>query len=222
MTKSDLLLASNSPRRRELLSCFQFNFRISPVPINEDPLPGEEPGNYVLRLAETKGRSAASNAVPGELIISADTTVADGLQILGKPADEDEARSMLLQLRDRFHQVYTALSVFDPSSGRLELDLTVSDVHMRSYSEDEIAGYIASRDPFDKAGGYAIQNESFHPVDELRGCYSNVVGLPLCHLSRLLKNFGLQPELSSKPNCMTDLLYDCQGCQEVLFGSYES
>jgi septum formation protein len=217
MTKSALVLASNSPRRRELLSCFQFDFRVSPVPINEDPLPGEEPGDYVLRLAESKGRSAAGSAQPGELVISADTTVADGSQILGKPADEAEAYAMLTQLRDRFHQVYTALAVLDPYSGQIETSLALSDVHMRPYSEEEIAAYIASGDPFDKAGGYAIQNEAFHPVDELRGCYSNVMGLPLCHLAQLLQKHGLTPQIEPGRNCMTDLLYDCPDCRELLF-----
>jgi septum formation protein len=221
MSKPSLLLASNSPRRRELLSCFQFDFRVSPVSINEDPLPGENPGDYVLRLAETKGRAAAGNAQPGELIISADTTVADGSLILGKPQNEAEARDMLYQLRDRFHQVYTALAVLEPQSGQIETSLAVSDVHMRSYTEAEVAAYIATHDPFDKAGSYAIQHEGFHPVDELHGCYSNVVGLPLCHLARLLRKYGLSAQIGPGPSCMMDLLYDCPGCQEALFTQHE-
>ena len=179
---------------------------------------GEEPGQYVLRLAETKGRAAAGSARPGELVIAADTTVADGKQILGKPSDEVEAQAMLVQLRSRVHQVYTALAVFDPHAGRIETDLAVSNVQMRDYSDDEIAAYVASRDPFDKAGGYAIQNEEFRPVEELDGCYSNVVGLPLCHLARLLQKFGLQPEARSDSTCIADLQYDCPYCRKVLFG----
>jgi septum formation protein len=211
------MLASNSPRRRELLSCLQISFRVFPVSINEDPLPGEEPGPYVLRLAETKGRAAAGLAHPGELVISADTTVADGAHILGKPVDETEARDMLVQLRNRVHQVYTALAVFDPHTNRIEMDLAVSNVHMRDYTDKEIQAYIATRDPFDKAGGYAIQNESFHPVDELQGCYSNVMGLPLCHLAHLLQKFDLEPHPRPDRNCMVDLKYVCPSCREILF-----
>jgi len=219
MTHPTLILASSSPRRRELLSCFQFTFRISPVSINEDPLPGEEPGQYVLRLAQTKGRAAAGAVRPGELVISADTTVADGVQILGKPSDEAEAVQMLAQLRNRVHQVYTALAVFDPQTGRLETSLAVSNVCMRDYSDDEIRAYVATRDPFDKAGGYAIQNEAFHPVAELEGCYSNVVGLPLCHLARLLQKFDLEAQPRLDRNCMVDLPYECPSCREILFGA---
>jgi septum formation protein len=217
MTQPHLILASNSPRRRELLSCLQVNFRISPVSIDEDPLPGEEPGVYVMRLAVGKGRAAVRAAQPGELVISADTTVADGSQIMGKPGDAAEARAMLVQLRSRVHQVYTALAVLDPHSGQLETDLAVSDVRMRDYTDEEIQAYIDSRDPFDKAGGYAIQNDAFHPVDELNGCYSNVVGLPLCHLAHLLKKFQLDPKPRPDRNCMVDLQYDCPSCRSILF-----
>jgi septum formation protein len=218
MTKSALILASNSPRRKELLGCLQFSFRVSPVSIDEDPLPGEAPGQYVMRLAEAKGRAAASAARSSELVISADTTVADGVHILGKPVDEAEARDMLVRLRSRVHQVYTALAVLDPDEDRIETDLAVSNVRMRDYSDEEIQAYIDSRDPFDKAGGYAIQNEAFHPVDELQGCYSNVVGLPLCHLSHLLQKFDLKVQPRPDRNCMVDLQYDCPSCQEILFG----
>jgi MAF protein len=218
MTQHDLILASNSPRRRELLSCLQVNFRISPVSIDEDPMPGEEPSAYVMRLAVGKGRAAAPSAKSGELVISADTTVADGNLILGKPGDDDEARAMLVRLRSRVHQVYTALAVLDPHSGRLETDLAVSDVRMRDYTDEEIQAYIESRDPFDKAGGYAIQNEAFHPVDELNGCYSNVVGLPLCHLAHLLKKFQLHPKPRLDRNCMVDLQYDCPSCRNIING----
>jgi MAF protein len=218
MTQRTLLLASNSPRRRELLSCFQFPFRVSPVSIDEDPISGEEPGPYVLRLAETKGRAAAGNARPGEIVISADTTVADGDQIMGKPANEIEAKAMLVQLRSRVHQVYTALAVYDPYGDCMKTDLAVSNVQMRDYTDEEITAYIASRDPFDKAGGYAIQNEVFRPVEELEGCYSNVVGLPLCHLARLLQQFDLHPETRPDGTCISDLQYDCPYCRKVLFG----
>ncbi|HSV86470.1 MAG TPA: Maf family protein [Levilinea sp.] len=218
MIHTGLILASNSPRRRELLSCFQVPFRVSPVSIDEDALPGEEPGKYVMRLAVTKGHAAASAAQPGELVVSADTTVADGAQILGKPASEDEASQMLAQLRNRMHQVYTALAVYDPHTGCIETSLARSDVRMRNYSDAEIQAYIATRDPFDKAGGYAIQNGAFLPVDELQGCYSNVVGLPLCHLARLLQKFYL--ELLPRPDnrCIFDLGYECPYCRQILLG----
>jgi MAF protein len=218
MIPSALILASNSPRRRELLSCFQLPFRVSPVFINEDSMPGEQPGPYVMRLAVTKGKVAGSAAQPGELVISADTTVADGAQLLGKPANEDEAWQMLDQLRNRTHQVYTALAVSDPHSGRMETSLVRSDVRMRNYSDAEMRAYIATRDPFDKAGGYAIQNEAFHPVEELNGCYFNVVGLPLCQLARLLQMFDLALLPRSGSGGIFDLPHECLPCYYALLG----
>jgi MAF protein len=163
------------------------------VDIDENPLAGEAPDVYVRRLAEGKARAAARQAGQGEIILAADTTVADGDTILGKPADPDEARVMLNRLGDRAHMVYTAISVAEASTGRQISDLCATRVGMRAYTAGEIEEYIASGDPFDKAGGYAIQHQGFHPVAWIEGCYACVVGLPVCHVVRALGQFGLTP-----------------------------
>jgi MAF protein len=163
------------------------------VDINEDPLPGEPPADYVLRLAADKARAAAPSALPDQLILTADTTVADGSTILGKPVDAANARHMLTRLGGREHWVYTAIGVSDPANHRLSTDLCAARVWMRSYTADEIEAYIASGDPFDKAGAYAIQHPGFHPVERIEGCYACVMGLPVCHVIRVLNRFGLMP-----------------------------
>ena len=111
-------------------------------------------------------------------------------QILGKPADAYEAESMLRRLRGREHQVFTALAVVRRSEGFLALDWCVTDVPMRTYSDEEMCAYIATGDPLDKAGAYAIQHPDFSPVAELQGCFANVMGLPLCHVERTLMQAG--------------------------------
>ena len=139
----------------------------------------------MLRLAEGKARAVFAAQVPVDsLIIAADTTVADGTDILGKPVDEQQAVEMLTRLRGHQHQVYTAVALLRAADGALLLDACVTDVPMRDYTPQEIAAYVATGDPLDKAGAYAIQHAGFHPVEHLEGCYANVVGLPLCHLRR--------------------------------------
>lgn len=207
-------MASNSPRRRQLLSLGGWEFQVSAAEVDERPLPGEDPRGYVLRLAESKARAAAAAAGKSGLIIAADTTVADpaardGTNILGKPSDEQQAREMLRRLRGRLHQVYTALAVLRLADGVLLTDLCATDVPMRAYSDEEIEAYIASGDPLDKAGGYAIQHAGFHPVEGLEGCYANVMGLPLCHLRRTLARLGVEPLTDIPQACQAELGYDC-------------
>lgn len=216
MAKGKLLLASNSPRRRALLSDLGWAFELHPADIDETPLVGEKPGDYVLRLASAKALAAGSHARPGMLVVAADTTVVLGEEALGKPGSAQEALQMLLRLRARWHQVKTGLAVCDPHSGRLETALAVTEVHMRPYSQAEIEAYIASGDPFDKAGAYAIQNAAFHPVDRIQGCYANVVGLPLCLLARLLEKFGLAPRGVFPLACEENLGYKCSECEAAL------
>jgi len=218
-----LLLASSSPRRRRLLALGEWEFEVYPANIDENHLPGENPAHYVLRLAETKARTAAveaAEAQPGWLVVAADTIVVDhtpsGAEILEKPASQAEAFQMLSQLRGRSHQVYTALAIFDPTKERLLTDLCVTDVPMRAYSEVEITAYIASGDPMDKAGAYAIQNAPFHPVDHLEGCYASVMGLPLCHLQRTLRRFGILPTVNLPQACQTEIKYTCPVYEEIL------
>jgi MAF protein len=195
-----LRLASNSPRRRQLLSLTGIPFSVHPVDIDERSLPGEKPVDYVLRLAEEKARAALQDARSSlqddpvsEIILTADTTVADGDQILGKPTGPADAREMLAGLRGRAHMVYTAIGIASSSSRRILTDLCATRVWMREYTDAEIDAYVASGDPFDKAGAYAIQHAEFHPVERIEGCYACVMGLPVCHVLRALGQFGLQP-----------------------------
>ncbi len=186
-----LWLASNSPRRRQLLGLTGWSFLTRPVDIDESPQPGEDPSVYVLRLAEAKARAVCAGVPPEDVILASDTTVADGTRILGKPVDAEDARRMLRDLRGREHRVYTAISAASARCGRLATDLCLTRVWMRDYSDAEIEEYIDSGDPFDKAGGYAIQHPQFRPVERLEGCYACVMGLPVCHVVRLLASFGL-------------------------------
>ncbi len=208
-TPLTLILASTSPRRRQLLGLTGWMFTILPADVDETPLPGEPASAYVLRLAQSKARAVAEEARRSELILAADTTVADGDQILGKPQSAAEAMEMLLQLRGRVHQVLTAVALYDPKQDRLETDLSITDVPMRAYTEAEIRAYIATGDPFDKAGSYAIQHPEFKPVERLSGCYANVVGLPLCHLERVFRKFGVRPEFDLPLACQRTLQFDC-------------
>jgi MAF protein len=196
------ILASSSPRRRELLGSLGFSFNIQKPGIDESQQPGEAPLEYVARLSREKAASIALVAASPMTVLAADTIVvlgADTLgideqgEILGKPADADDARQMLTRLRGRVHQVCTALTLL-----KVEGDIsfppltriTRTDVTMRDYSDTEIEAYIATGDPFDKAGSYAIQHLVFRPVARLDGCYTNVVGLPLCTLQNALVEVG--------------------------------
>lgn len=215
LTKT-ILLASASPRRRELVGLAGLPFQLTRADIDETPFPGEPAREYTIRLSQEKARAALHNALPQMIVLAADTTVADGGEILGKPADDAEARVMLVQLRGRTHQVYTALTLIDADSGRSLTDVSVTDVRMRVYSDEEIAAYIASGDPFDKAGGYAIQNVAFHPVELLNGCYSNVVGLPLCLLVQMLRDLGIEPKLQIALGCQHHPGRDCDLNSSIL------
>jgi len=203
----DVILASNSPRRRQLLGITGLDFSVHPADVDETPLAAEPAHEYVQRLATSKALSVGAQAVPDSLVIAADTTVADGNQILGKPVDNQDAARMLRQLRGRSHQVYTAIAVLWNS--HLLVECCGTDVPMRDYSDAEMQAYIESGDPLDKAGAYAIQHPGFHPVDGLGGCYANVVGLPLCHLVRALRKFDIELAASVPLACQSTLGYEC-------------
>lgn len=213
-----LVLASNSPRRRQLMALGGWTFTLIPAAVDERPLPGEPPREYVLRLAEDKARTVAGRAPQDALVIAADTAVVDGADILGKPDDAQQAETMLRRLRGRSHQVYTALAVLRLTDGVLLSDLCQTEVPMRHYSDEEMAIYIASGDPFDKAGAYAIQHEEFRPVEHLSGCFANVMGLPLCHLTRTLKKLGDPPERDVPTACQAALQFNCRIYPQVLTG----
>jgi MAF protein len=213
-----ILLASNSARRRELISLGDWTFTVSVSDVDESQRPGERPSDYVLRLAESKARAAARSAGSADVIVAADTTVVDGEQLLGKPADAADAVLMLRQLRGREHKVYTGVAILNPKTGQLLRDLCLTDVPMRDYSDDEIDRYIRSGDPFDKAGAYAIQHDVFHPVEDLHGCFASVMGLPLCHLLRLFDKMGLPHDRKLPSRCQAHLHYACPVSDAILRG----
>ncbi len=193
-------------------------FTTTATDVDETQRPGEAPAAYVLRLAEEKARAAAPRAVSSEFIVAADTTVVDRGSILGKPADAAEAVAMLKQLRGHAHQVYTGVAVLGSATGRLVKDVCVTDVPMRRYSDSEIERYVASGDPLDKAGAYAIQHEHFHPVASMSGCFASVMGLPLCHLLRLLEQLGVPLDPDVPSCCQAHLNYPCPVTVAILRG----
>ncbi|MFN2302222.1 MAG: Maf family protein [Anaerolineales bacterium] len=211
-----LILASNSPRRKELFSLFGWPFEVIPADIDEKRLPKESPMDYVRRLAREKAQEVA-NQCQG-LIIAADTIVVDGDELLGKPTDQQDAARMLRQMCGRTHQVYTGFSILDIPTGKFYEDICRTDVHMRNYSEEDIRSYIATGDPMDKAGAYAIQHADFHPVERLTGCYASVMGLPLCQLAIGLKKFGLMIPPDLPDRCQALLGVHCPDFDDVLGG----
>lgn len=210
----NLILASNSPRRRQLLNLTGLEFQVLPADVDETPLAEESAADYVQRLAASKAQAVGAQSRSKVLVLAADTTVVDGNQILGKPVDNEDAGQMLQQLRGRVHQVYTAIALLNGQN--LWVDCCGTDVPMREYSETEMQAYIQSGDPLDKAGAYAIQHPGFHPVENLQGCYANVVGLPLCHLIRALRKFEINLATDVPVACQSTLGYDCPIFEAVL------
>jgi len=204
-----LILASNSPRRRQLLALFGWDFQVVPAEVDESTRVGESPFDYVRRLAISKARAVGARAASDAVVIAADTTVVDGTEILGKPVDAADAERMLGQLRGRSHQVLSAFAVMRIADESLRDDCCITDVPMRNYDGTEIQAYIASGDPMDKAGAYAIQHAGFHPAENLTGCYANVVGLPLCHLARTLHGLSIVSDQHIPTTCQAALNYAC-------------
>jgi len=218
VTSSPLLvLASNSPRRRQLLSLADWSFVVSVANVDESLLENESPADYVLRLAETKARAAASHE-DARFHLAADTAVVDGSDILGKPKDNAEAFAMLRRLRGHMHQVYTGVALLRVSDGLLLKELSVTDVPMRDYSDDEIQAYIQTGDPLDKAGAYAIQHPQFQPVAHMEGCYASVMGLPMCHVVRMLRKLDSPPQADVPAQCQALLEYECPVSGAILSG----
>ena len=213
-------------------------FDVASADVDESLDPDESPKDYVLRLAEAKARALAGGGPPrgppphprrplslweraegeGRLIIGSDTAVVDAGETLGKPRDKGEAESMLRQLRGRTHQVYTGIALYDETSDKVFSELCVSDVPMREYSDAEMDAYISTGDPMDKAGGYAIQNGAFAPVEHFDGCFASVMGFPLCHLTRSLKKAGIEIDADLPQACSSSLSYECKISDAILRG----
>jgi MAF protein len=211
-----LILASNSPRRRQLLALTGWKFEVLAADVDESQYANESPSEYVLRLAETK--ADAIKADPDQIVLAADTTVVDGMDILGKPNDSADAIALLKRLRGHTHQVYTGIALRRVKDGLLLKDLCVTDVAMRDYSDEEINAYVQTGDPLDKAGAYAIQHPEFQPVDRLDGCYASVMGLPLCHVILQMRKMDIQPDSDFFRSCETLLEYQCPVSNAILSG----
>jgi septum formation protein len=180
-----LILASASPRRRELLGGLGLRFETRSADVDETPHSGEEPEAYVVRLAREK---AGAVARPGELVLAADTTVVVDGEILGKPLDADDARRMLRQLAGREHEVLTGIALFEVERTAARADL--SRVRMAPLTDEEIDWYVATGEPMDKAGAYGIQGLGSLFVEAVDGNYTNVVGLPVPAVYRLFAELG--------------------------------
>jgi len=195
-----LILASRSPRRQELLARLSVDFDVATSDVDETPRPGEKAVELVQRLAREKALAVAQR-FPEQPVLGADTIVVLDDVVLGKPADAAEATAMLRSLRGRSHTVLSALFAWNPATGQEASALNETLVWMREYADTEIAAYIASGDPMDKAGAYAIQNAAFSPVERIAGCFSGVMGFPLADVTRVLKRIGLPPPTAALPAC---------------------
>ncbi len=188
MTK--LVLASGSPRRAEVLADAGFAFEAIAAGVDESRREGEPAEAYVRRLAEVKARAVAARISPPAIVIAADTVVVMDGEVLGKPASAEDAAQMLRRLGGRTHQVLTGLAVLRIPGGAARVELETTQVTFAPLTEAEIEAYVASGEPLDKAGAYAIQGRGGRFVARVEGCYFNVVGLPLARLYRMLSEMG--------------------------------
>lgn len=209
------VLASASPRRRKLIQLLGHPVEVLSVLIDETPRSHEDPVAYAARLALAKATAGAQLA-PDALVLAADTVVDLEGEILGKPEGVQEARAMLQALRGRPHRVHTAVTLYNPFRGEPLLEVATTRVWMRPYIDEEIETYLATGDPLDKAGAYAIQHPGFRPAQRVEGCYAAVVGLPLCHLARALRRWGWSPPEDLPARCTSTLEHPCTVYPEIL------
>ncbi len=185
-----LILASNSPRRAQILRDAGISFSVLSSAVDETHYPGETPEQLVQRLADAKAELVAARAVGPAILIAADTVVALDGQILGKPRSTDEARRMLELFSGRTHSVITGVSLIRlPEMDRRQF-IETTLVHFAPLSAGEISRYLATEEPYDKAGAYAIQGHAGRYIPRIEGCYFNVVGLPLSHVITCLRELG--------------------------------
>ena len=215
MLPQGLILASASPRRQQLFSLLGVPFIPLTADVEENRGHGEEPEEMVCRLSQAKAEALAKD-YPERLIVAADTIVVLDGQVLGKPAGAGEAVAMLRRLRGREHLVFSGLTALSLSTGQQATELAQTTVWMRPYSDEEISCYVASGDPLDKAGAYAIQHPEFNPVAYIRGCYASVMGLPLCHLTRALSRLGLNLPVDVPRVCQDFNGYRCSIAKRIL------
>ncbi|MEN8614461.1 Maf family nucleotide pyrophosphatase [Dehalogenimonas sp. THU2] len=209
LNRQNLILASASPRRSEILTAMGLKFETVASNVPETPTEGLSPEEQAVAHARAKAAAVAVNCESGT-VIAADTIVVMGDEILGKPGSPEAATDMLKKLRGKSHRVITAIAVTDAATGETVSDHLASQVTMRHYTDQEIEVYVNSDSPLDKAGAYGIQDKEFNPVARIKGCYSNVVGLPPCLMLDLLLTIGVHPALSS--NWRPD--GDCPDCKK--------
>ena len=215
MQQQQLILASGSPRRQQFLRELDVAYQVVVADIDESPHLEETPIDLAYRLAEAKAAAVAARLVGQQaaLIIAADTVVALGNTLLGKPADEAEAIAMLQCLCNRVHHVHSSVCVWDSVSGEHLTRVNSTEVQMRAYNATEMYAYVATGDPLDKAGAYAIQHPDFAPACAINGCISGVIGLPLNDLRELLATFRVQVPASVTTVCEQQTAFRC--CQQV-------
>jgi len=211
-----LVLASSSPRRKELLSSLGLAFRIKTADVDETPLPAESPDALAQRLALLKTQAVVDTLPTSDqpvLVIGADTVVGKGQSIYGKPVDAADAERMLSELQQGWHQVHSAVCVIESVTGRQRCLLNTTQVQMRDYTAQEVVEYISTGDPLDKAGAYAIQHPEFAPVKQIKGCITAVMGLSLADLRTLLDEFDVRVQCAFADICERQADFTC--CQRA-------
>ena len=188
--KQQIILASASPRRKQLLSSVGLKFKTVPAHVDENYLNGETPNQHVRRLAQRKAKIIAEK-YPDAWVLGADTIVVIDGHILGKPENKTQAKKMLQKLSGRTHKVYTAFTITRAASSITKTRVIQSAVSFKNISPDEIKWYISSKEPYDKAGGYAAQEKGASFIKSVRGSYTNVIGLPLCEVLEEFKTLGV-------------------------------
>lgn len=208
-SEEGLVLASASPRRRELLENLGIQLQIIPSCVDESPLENEDPAAHVVRLSREKAQEVANRAgVKGRWFLGSDTVVVQDGHLLGKPCDARQAGDMLRMLSGREHQVYSGYAIHDRKKGQCTTGSVCTQVRLRQLTDAEIAGYIARGEPLDKAGAYAIQGLASYMVSDISGSYTNVVGLPLAEVVDVLLYLGaiaLPPQHPARENQVSDL-----------------
>ena len=191
LKNGNFILASSSPRRRELLAKVGLDFEVVPPRVRESAWEGETPLDFAKRMAREKALSVSGGVLQGRVVVGSDTVVSVSGEILGKPRDEEDAFSMLQKLSGKTHEVITSFCVVRSPDEVLYLDATRTEVRMKSLDTQEMRRYIKTGEPMDKAGAYAIQEAGSCLVEWIRGSYTGVVGLPLFELLSVLSDIGI-------------------------------
>ena len=185
-----IVLASESTRRVDILRTLGISFSIMPPGIDERRKPYESPKDYVLRIVYEKARKVG-DLFPDKWIIGADTVVVHKGKVLGKPKADEDAVAMLKRLRANWHKVFTGYCILNASKQIVYQDVAETKVFIKDLTDDEIAKYVGTSEPFDKAGSYAVQGRGGYMVKEIKGSYTNVVGLPICEITEALLSLGI-------------------------------